>query len=428
MFQWNQPCETVYDLAFLEGALRAAWALDSEHEINSSSPSESFGHGWYYWFLWFTAHAHELLPDHHPLKEHFFRIDGTPYQELIPAEDDQDGWQIFRDTVADLALVRFVDWFPLLAEHPIALELAESLGLRRWLDLARADTGRPKDSSFVRYDPYGSNWSRRCLPEYAYPVPLNITVGECRATFVWLLRMERHIACAIEEIETIRDAVEDAVDEMDIDLTQLEGSSDRLPYIRTEWLAASEPAARQALLTEWLARSVRVRERLKDADLAQPREPIEDIVTAFDLFWSRWLSWYPWYVAQQPKIGEERAVNLFANFPPAPEDHHAWELLGKALGDLPLARFCFWFAQVAATPWARETAEDLGIAQRLEHARLNPARPVPEDETLPPLVAARWEWSPSPLPAPSPAEARALWQWLEMARKRMRAILAYLVD
>lgn len=428
MFQQDQPYETVYDLAFLEGALRAAWALDSEYEINSSLPSESFSWGWYYWFLWFTAHAHELLPDDHPLKERFYCIEGTPYDELIPAKEDEEGWQVFRDTVADLALVRFVDWFPLLAEHPIALELADFLGIRRWLDRAREDTGHPIYSSFVRYDPYGSNWRRRCLPEYVYPVPLEITVDECRATFVWVLQMEHHITCALEEIEAIRDAVENAVTELDLDLTELAGSSERLPYIQSEWLAASEPEARQAILKDWLSRAARAREKLRDAVPNQPTEPIEDVVSAFDLFWSRWLSWYPGYIASQPDIDEERAVSLLAGFPPALDDHDAWELIGNTLGELPLARFCFWFAEVAATPWARQAAAELGIAQRLEHARLNPARPISESDAVPPLLSPRWEWIPSTLPAPTPADARALWQWLEMARERMRAILAYFVD
>lgn len=428
MFEWDQPCETAYDLGFIEGALSAAWALDSEHEIGSPWLSDSFGKGWYYWFLWFPAHAHELLPDDHPLKERFYLIAGTPYQALIPAYDDREGWQAFRDTVADLALVRFVDWFPSLAEHPLAVELAESLGIGRWLQLAREDTGGPAISSFVRYDPYGCNWRRRCLPEYSYPVPLDITVDECRATFVWALQMEHHIGCAIQEIETIQLSVERALEGFGLDVERLVGTRAHNHRIIHEWLEAyhSEELQRR-ILEAALVRWSWVSQRLRQSDTAQPSEPIEDVVTAFDLFWSYWLSWYPVVMTGQSSSSIGDTAARAAAFPPAPDDEQAWESLAPLLGDLPLARFCYWFAEVAGTAWARKTAAQLGIGERLELALRDPGHPLPAGDETDPLASTGWAFDRAGLPPASATDVKAMFEWLEAARQRMRAVMRWFV-
>lgn len=422
------PCDTVYDLAFLEAALDALGAMDFESQLCIPDIMESFRENWDAWFVWFSFHAYELLPDGHPFKQRLYPDNDDAYTQFLPAPDDRDGWQVLRDTVADLAVVYFVSSFPKLTEHPLTVGLAESLGIGRWFALAREDTGGPAQSTFISYAPYGCNWERECLPRYTYPVPLDITVEACMATFAWLAQMKRHLSCALQEVYTIQQCVEKALDELGFDLAALEGSRAHTARGFDQPFATPVPTGtRPRLLDRAFGSATPVARRLQEAIPAHLTGTITDIATAFDLFWWYWSAWYPVRVETQYGTPIRLSSSASGGFPPAPEDEAAWCMLANTLGDVPLARFCYWFGAVTESAWTRATAAELGITDRLDDARRHPGRPSPGDAETPALVSTGWELDPGPLPPPSAVEMQATFVWLEKTRQQMRAVLQLLV-
>lgn len=409
--------EIAYDLAFLRATYFDASNLASDHEAAFFIPSYDLWRSYEFFHLWFTAFIAEYMPEDHPVRQ---RLWSDPYnlarvnaRAYIPADDDHEGWQALRDAIGDLYIVRFRYWFPGLAEHPLARTLAEEFGIVRWLDLALEDPGSPTGFSMVVMDPFGGNWTRRCLDRYTFPVPLDITAEECQASLRWIETLLEHATAAAEEIETIDQTVQVALADSGFDLAQLVGTW----AYQKRWFDAAilELPERIRVFRELLRYSLTAVEQL-EAERSPEELEIRDLVTAFRRFWTIWFSWFPATVA------EARGVPL-DRFPPAPEDTTGWSIVAETLGELPLVRFGYWFADVADETWERLLARELGIAERLTAVLAQRGEPILTDPDEPALLARRWRFTPSGLPPVTADEARRIFEWLERLRERIEAVL-----
>jgi len=418
--------DTAYDVAFLEGAYHASGSLAGEFDEYLSPHFPDEGMRWWYefWYPWHFYHVVDTLPDDHPWKQRLEEewINQRKAIDLVLPPDDPELWQVIRDTLADLPLPRFADWFPSLMEHPLAESLGQQLGIERWYRLALEDPGLPKTSTFVCYDPCGSNRTRRCIPEYTYPVPLEITVEECRACLVWARTLGEHMVRALEEVGDIFRAVEDAVADLGLDPSELSVTPGLAIKIFDE---IDNPWEAARVL---LQKSLRIRKGIEAGTTPAPCEPIEDLLTAFHAFWSLWMAWFPRELAAQHGTLSPVIRRLLETFPPSAEDTEAWSLLADVFGDLPLARFCFWFGATVQYAFALQRAAELGILERLESARQNPGSPPESDVELPPVLRPGWQRVPATQPPPSPDETRAMFEWLEAMRQRFEDVLRFILD
>ena len=415
--------ETAYDLAFLEAAYQGACALASEYDdyVYPSMPDEALGWWYRFWYPWHFFHVVDTLPMDHPWKERLEHewIDERKAAELSVPPDDPELWQIIRDTVADLPLPRFSDWFPDLFRHRLAESSARELGIERWYSLALEDPGLPLYSSFVSYDPFGSNRRRRCIERYTYPVPLNITVEECRACFVWALTMAAHMERALQEVGAIYRSVEDLAEELEFEPAALEANPEcYLSLLRR----LDEPRTAHA---ESLGNVSRARDRDESGNSVSAIGAPEESLTAFRVFWSYWMRWFPAELLARRGVDSPVILRLLDAFPPNADDREAWELLGEVFGDLPLARFCFWFGEAVGYGFARQRARDLGILPYLELVCRNPGRPPETATAVPPLLRRGWVRESPTQSRLAPHESRVLFEWLAAMRDRIEAVVRF---
>lgn len=416
--------EVAYDVAFLEAVYHNAGSLARDLEEDFGYCEEDAGRSMWYFHLWYAAFLDAYAPADHPVTRRL-------WQELcqraqisercyLPSDDDQEGWQALRDTVGDLHIVRFVYWFGDVAKHPFVRELAQQFGISRWLDLAIRDTGLPSESTFTCNDPMGANWRRACLAEYRYPVELPITADEVRSAVQWIDTVTEHMYRAAGEIDAIRVEVEMALADAGFPVSHLIGTfSRKARFLET---LTMEPEEARQVLYELLKESLAARDaRVQGLEQSSTSEP-HDILEAFRLFWMLWMAWYPAVLAQRGRIP------LSASFPPPAEDQPAWEVIAAELGELPLARFCYWFSRVAECTWEQIQARELGIAERLAAILRAPGHPDLAAENDSALLALRWRYSPTELPPVTADEARSIFTWLERVSGRIMAVLAIVRD
>ncbi len=361
-------------------------------------------------------------------------------------------------------MVRFAYWCHEVMFHSIAEWLAEELGVTRWYDLALSDTGRPLEWSMTCDAPQGANWTRDCVASYSYPVQLDITAEETYACFKWAQLMGRLMDAAAGELDAAYQALQRvadsdplaALDTLDdpeqraahgawgealarvVQLAEQWSSPDwvdRLPrFPATERQLADQLAPWHLMQPDLFERLARTAEYLRDS-LPDLREN-----STFPEWWTLWLAWYPARLLEE-RGGEDPLVQrLLQQFPPAADDREAWEVLARAFGELPLARFAVWCDDLFTSSFARQLGQTLGLGERLDWFRRQPARPAGVDSRvrwfsslleaspLPLLLCRDWTYEPSPLPPPTWEEMRAIFDWLTAMRDRVGGAAALLGD